>query len=79
MTNQKLYSRIVELWNTGRYKSYSALARMLHTYPKAVERAVKKANSKKQGATNEQIHIGEAHEKAPDNEQTTLNSVYPQE
>lgn len=40
--NQKLNGRIVELWNTGRYKSYSSLARVLHTYPKAVERAIKK-------------------------------------
>jgi len=42
--NAKLNKRIVELWNTGRYKSYSSLARVMHTYPKAVERAVKKAN-----------------------------------
>jgi len=45
--NEKLNNRIVELWNTGRYKSYSSLARMLRLYPKAVERAVKKANNKK--------------------------------
>ena len=50
MTNEKLYDRIADLWATGRYKSYSSLARMLRTYPKAVERAVKRAqnnNSKK--------------------------------
>jgi len=41
--NIKLNTRVVELWQTGRYKSFSSLARMLRTYPKAVERAVKKA------------------------------------
>jgi len=34
--------KIQKLWATGRYKSFSSLARMLKTYPKAVERAVKK-------------------------------------
>ena len=43
--NVKLNKRIAELWATGRYKSFSSLARMLGTYPKAVERAVKKAGS----------------------------------
>jgi len=52
--NEKLNRRIAELWQTGRYKSFSSLARMLGSYPKAVERAVKKAggtghNSKKKG------------------------------
>jgi len=47
MTNEKLYNRIAELWSTGRYKSYSSLARMMRVYPKMVERAVKRANNKK--------------------------------
>jgi len=42
--NKELNNRIVELWKTGRYKSYSSLARVLHIkHPKIVERAVKKA------------------------------------
>ena len=46
--NTRLNNRIVELWRTGRYKSYSSLARILHTYPKAVERAVKKDDQTQQ-------------------------------
>lgn len=34
--------KIANLWNTGRYKSYSALARVMRTYPKAVQRAVQR-------------------------------------
>lgn len=42
--NKKLNDRIVELWRTGRYKSFSSLARTLHIkHPKIVERAIKRA------------------------------------
>lgn len=37
----ELDERIRKAWATGRYKSYSALARLFRTYPKKVERAVK--------------------------------------
>jgi len=43
--NIELNERIRKAWATGRYKSYSALARVYKTYPKLVERAVK--NGKK--------------------------------
>lgn len=39
--NKELKCRIRKAWQTGRYKSYSALARVFRTYPKMVERAVK--------------------------------------
>jgi len=44
--NKQLNDKIRKLWATGRYKSYSSLARMLKTYPKAVERAIKKGMKK---------------------------------
>ena len=34
-------AKIQRAWLTGRYKSFSSLSRALHTYPKAVARAVK--------------------------------------
>jgi len=38
--------RILEQWQTGRYKSYSALARIFRVTPKIVERLVKKRMQK---------------------------------
>ncbi len=44
--NKERNEKIVHLWKTGRYKSFSALSRMLHIkHPKIVERAVKKAQA----------------------------------
>lgn len=39
--NEELNERIRKAWATGRYRSFSALARVFRTYPKKVERAVK--------------------------------------
>jgi len=41
IANTDRTAKIQKAWLTGRYKSFSSLARALHTYPKAVERAVK--------------------------------------
>lgn len=38
--NKELNERVVKLWLSGRYKSYSAIARLCRTYPKLVSRAV---------------------------------------
>jgi len=40
--SEELDERIRKAWATGRYKSYSALARLFRTYPKKIERAIKK-------------------------------------
>jgi len=34
--------KLSDAWKTGRYKSYSALARVYRTYPQAVRRAVQR-------------------------------------
>jgi hypothetical protein len=39
--NKGLNDRIVKQWQAGRYKSYSAPARVFRVYPKMVERAIK--------------------------------------
>jgi O6-methylguanine-DNA--protein-cysteine methyltransferase len=35
--------KLAKAWSTGKYKSYSSLARAYKTYPKAVQRAVQRA------------------------------------
>lgn len=44
--NNGIEEKAVKLWRSGRYKSYSAIARVLRTYPKLVERAVKAEEGK---------------------------------
>lgn len=43
--NEELNERIRKAWASGRYKSYSALARVFRTYPKKVQRAVLRAKA----------------------------------
>ena len=40
LENIELNDRIRKAWATGRYKSYSALARIFRTYPNKIKRAV---------------------------------------
>lgn len=45
--NKELNERIVKLWKTGKYHSYSSLARLMHIkHSKIVERAVKRDMAK---------------------------------
>jgi hypothetical protein len=40
--DKELNERIRKAWATGRYKTYSALARVFRTYPKKIIRAIEK-------------------------------------
>jgi len=41
--NKELTERLQKAWQSGKYKSYSSLARTFHLkHPKIVERAIKK-------------------------------------
>jgi len=38
--NPELNERIRKAWSTGRYKTYSSLAKVFRTYPNKIKRAV---------------------------------------